>query len=391
MNLAILEDDVQQYISDHLKTEVTKLILKGSPFKEVLIQDLASQIIAKQKSENKLPTWFINKKIYYPSKISIEQTSSEITANYKSKIVSGNTIIDITGGFGVDCYYFSKSFNAVTHCEINETLSKIVTYNFQKLNVFSIRTHAGNGFDYLKNSAEDYDCIYIDPSRRSDVKGKVFLLKDCLPYVPPKLDFFFTKAKHILIKVSPLLDISQTIKDLKNVKEVHIVSVRNEVKELLFLLEKDFTAKIIIKTINFQKEKVQQLNFTFQEDSYSNYEMPLTYLYEPNSAVLKSGCFQQISEKTNTFKLHQHSHLFTAQQLLDFPGRRFKIDTVVKYDKKELKKLIPNQKANFTIRNFPKTVAQLRKETKIKDGGDIYVFFTRNKKNKLISIICSKV
>ncbi|WP_296635594.1 class I SAM-dependent methyltransferase [Polaribacter sp.] len=391
MNLAILEDDIQQYISDHLKTDVTKLILKGSPFKEVPIQDLANQIVAKQKSENKLPTWFINKKTYYPNKVSIEQTSSEITANYKSKIVSGNTIIDITGGFGVDCYYFSKSFNAVIHCEINETLSKIVTYNFEKLNVSSIKTHAGNGFDYLKNTTEDFDCIYIDPSRRSDVKGKVFLLKDCLPYVPPKLDFFFTKAKHILVKVSPLLDISQTINDLKNVKEVHIVAVRNEVKELLFLLEKGFTAKVIIKTVNFQKEKVQQLNFAFQEDTYSDYEMPLTYLYEPNSAILKSGCFQQISKKTNTFKLHQHSHLFTAQQLLDFPGKRFKIDTVVKYDKKELKKLIPNQKANFTIRNFPKTVAQLRKETKIKDGGHIYVFFTRNKKNKLISIICSKV
>ena len=391
MNLAILEDNVQQYISDHLKTEVTKLILKGSPFKEVPIQELANQIIAKQKSENKLPRWFINKKIYYPNKISIEQTSSEITAEYKSKIVSGNTIIDITGGFGVDCFYFSKSFKAVTHCEINESLSKIVTYNFQQLNVFSIKTHAGNGFDYLKNSTEDFDCIYIDPSRRSDVKGKAFLLKDCLPYVPPKLDFFFTKAKHILIKVSPLLDISQTIHDLKNVKEIHVVAVRNEVKELLFLLEKDFTAEIIVKTINFQKNNIQQLDFTYQKDVYSNYEMPLTYLYEPNSAILKSGCFQQISMKTNTFKIHQHSHLFTSQELLEFPGRRFKIDAVLKYDKKELKKIIPNQKANFTIRNFPKTVAQLRKETKIKDGGATYVFFTRNKKNKLICIICSKV
>jgi len=391
LNLKLLEDNVQQYISDNLKTEITKLILKGSPFNEIAIQDLANQISAKQKSEKKLPTWFSNKHMYYPNKISIEQTSSEVTARYKSKLIKGDTIIDITGGFGVDCFYFSKTFNDVTHCEINESLSEIVAYNYQKLGVNNIKTHAGNGFDYLKKTATHFDCIYIDPSRRSDVKGKVFLLKDCLPYVPPKLDFFFSKARSIIIKVSPLLDISQTIDDLKNVKEVHIVAVHNEVKEVLYVLEKDFEGQIEIKTVNFHKATVQELNFSFQEEKYSNYAMPLAYLYEPNSAILKSGCFQQISEKTNTFKLQQHSHLFTSETYLDFPGRRFKIEEVLKYDKKALKKLIPNQKANFTIRNFPKTVAQLRKETKIKDGGSTYVFFTKNKKNKLICIVCSKV
>jgi hypothetical protein len=390
LNLNILKDKVQQYINDNLKSEITKLILKGSPFDDISSQELANQIVAKQKSEKKLPTWFTTQNIYYPPKISIEQTSSEITAEYKSNIVKGDAIIDITGGFGVDCYYFSKLFKQVTHCEINDELSKIVSHNYQKLAINNVATFSGNGFDFLKSTDSNFDCIYIDPSRRSDVKGKVFLLKDCLPYVPPKIDFFFTKANNILIKVSPILDITNTINDLKNVKEVHVVAVNNEVKELLFLLEKEYNKSIEIKTVNHQKGELQTFNFIHNENAQADYSAPLNYLYEPNSAILKSGAFQQIANHTNTFKLHQHSHLFTSELLITFPGRTFKIDSVLKYDKKKLKKLLPNNKANFTIRNFPKTVSQLRKETKIKDGGSIYVFFTKNNKNELITIICSK-
>ncbi|KOY50474.1 class I SAM-dependent methyltransferase [Polaribacter dokdonensis] len=390
MNLNILKDKVQQYINDKLKSEITKLILKGSPFDDISSQELANQIVAKQKSEKKLPTWFTTQNIYYPPKISIEQTSSEITAEYKSNIIKGDTIIDITGGFGVDCYYFSKSFKQVTHCEINDELSKIVSHNYQKLAINNVTTFSGNGFDFLKSTDSNFDSIYIDPSRRSDVKGKVFLLKDCLPYVPPKIDFFFTKANNILIKVSPILDITNTINDLKNVKEVHVVAVNNEVKELLFLLEKEYNKSIEIKTVNHQKGELQTFSFIYNENAQADYSSPLNYLYEPNSAILKSGAFQQIANHTKTFKLHKHSHLFTSELLITFPGRTFKIDSVLKYDKKKLKKLLPNNKANFTIRNFPKTVSQLRKETKIKDGGSIYVFFTKNNKNELITIICSK-
>lgn len=390
MNLNILKEKVQQYINDNLKSEITKLILKGSLFDDISAQELANQIVAKQKSEKKLPTWFTTKNIYYPPKISIEQTSSEITAEYKSKIITGDAIIDITGGFGIDCYYFSKLFKQVTHCEINDELSKIVSHNYKQLPINNVITFSGNGFDFLKSTDNNFDCIYIDPSRRSDVKGKVFLLKDCLPYVPPKIDFFFTKADTILIKVSPILDITNTINDLKNVKEVHVVAVNNEVKELLFLLEKEYNKGIEIKTVNHQKGELQTFNFTYNENAQADYSKPLNYLYEPNSAILKSGAFQQIAIHTNTFKLHQHSHLFTSELLITFPGRTFKINSVLKYDKKKLKKLLPNNKANFTIRNFPKTVSQLRKETKIKDGGAIYVFFTKNNKNEQITIICSK-
>tara|TARA_R110002072_G_scaffold159771_4_gene310810 strand:+ start:458 stop:1651 length:1194 start_codon:yes stop_codon:yes gene_type:complete len=390
LNFDILNDDVQQFICDNLNSEITKLILKGSPFGNISIQELANQLVAKQKSTKKLPTWFSSDKIYYPAKISIEQTSSEITANYKSTIISGDAIIDITGGFGVDCYYFSRQFKKVIHCEINEELSKIVKHNYQQLNIQNIHTFCGNGFDYLKGADQVFDCIYIDPSRRDDVKGKVFMLKDCQPYIPPKIDFFFTKANQILIKVSPILDLKNTIRELQNVKEIHIVALHNEVKEVLFLLEKSYTNPIQIKTINILKSENQIFDFIFDEDIYSSYSEPLSYLYEPNVAILKSGGFHQISRKLSVYKLHQHSHVYTSKKLINFPGRAFKIEQVIPYDKKKLKKLLPDNKANITTRNFPKTVAQIRKETKIKDGGNTYIFFTTDVNNNAKLVICKK-
>ncbi len=390
MKLSILQAEVQQFIVDNLKSDITKLILKGSPFDEVSAQELANQIVAKQKSEQKLPTWFSTENIYYPPKISIEQTSSEVTAAYKAKLVSGASIIDITGGFGVDCYYFSKQFKQVTHCEISAELSTIVEHNYQQLNIKNIEIFSGDGIDFLKNTKQIYDCIYIDPSRRNDVKGKVFLLNDCLPNVPENIDFLFTKTNQILIKNSPILDISSAISELKFVKEIHVIAVKNEVKEVLFILEKNYEKDVQIKTTNLLNEDSQKFEFNLQDEATSNYHQPLSYLYEPNAAILKSGGFHQISKQLNLFKIHQHSHLYTLDKLINFPGRCFKIIKVLNYDKKKIKTLLSENKANITIRNFPKTVAQIRKETNLKDGGNNYLFFTTDKKNDLKVIICKK-
>ena len=391
MNTAILHTKVQQFITENLKTDITKLILKGSPFSDVSIQELANQMVSKQKSEHKLNSWFRTAQIYYPSKINIEQTSSELTANYKSNLVNGTSIIDITGGFGIDCFYFSKQFEAVTHCEINTELSTIVAHNFKQLKIDNISTYSGDALNFLKRTKEKFDCIYIDPSRRDAVKGKVFLLQDCVPNVPENIDFLFSKTNQILIKTSPILDITSAINELKFIKEVHVVAVHNEVKELLFLLNKKHTKAIEIKTVNIEKNQTKTFDFKYKEDLYSDYSEPLSYLYEPNSAILKSGGFHQVTNQLNVQKLHQHSHLYTSDILTDFPGRTFKIEQVLSYDKKKLKKLLPENKANITIRNFPKTVAQIRKETKIKEGGTVFIFFTTNFKNELIVLICHKI
>ncbi|MDT0554331.1 THUMP-like domain-containing protein [Urechidicola vernalis] len=354
-------------------------------------KEIVEQIESKKKCSSKLPTWFNASGIYFPNKLNIEQTSSELTAKYKSELINGKSIVDVTGGFGVDCYYFSKKFESVIHCDLNENLSKIVKHNYAQLDVSNIETFSTNGIEYVINSTNKFDWIYIDPSRRNDVKGKVFLLKDCLPDVPENLSSLFKKSSNILIKTSPILDLKSAINELEFVKEIHIVAVKNEVKELLFLLEKDYTESINIKTVNILKQSNQTFNFELSIESNSVYSQPLTYLFEPNSAILKSGGFQNVSNQFQIAKLHQHSHLYTSENLITFPGRRFKIKANIQYDKKQLRKLIPTGKANITTRNFPQSVMDIRKKTKLKDGGKDYLFFTTNLDGKHIVLVCEKL
>lgn len=392
MNLNLLNTDVQAYINAHLKTNISTLAFKGSPFKTVNTTTLIEQIEAKLRCEKKLPTWFNTPNIYYPNKLNIEQTSSEITAKYKSSLIKGHTLMDATGGFGVDSYYFSKQFNTVTHFEINTDLSQIVTHNFKQLNIQNIHTQAVNGITYLKTANIKYDWIYIDPSRRHNSKGKVFFLNDCLPNVPEHLDLLFKHAPCILIKTSPLLDLSVGIKELKHVKAIHVVAVNNEVKELLWVLELGFNNAISVKTQNIKPENTQSFSFLLDEEKQATpqYLTPLKYLYEPNSAILKSGGFNTITNKLNVFKLHEHSHLYTNNKLINFPGRCFSIEQVIPYSKKALKKLNIT-KANVSTRNFPESVSAIRKKLNIKDGGNIYLFFTTNINGNKIVIITRKV
>jgi len=391
LNLEILKSEVQQFIQDNLNADTSKLLFKGSPFDALSIQELVTQIVSKKKCLKKLPNWYTTKNIYYPPKIHIEQTSSEITAAYKSSLVSGNSIIDITGGFGVDCYYFSKKLKNVTHCELDTKLSTIVKNNYKQLKIENINIVSGDGIDYLKNNTETFDWIYIDPSRRDATRKKVFLLKDCLPNVPDNLELLFSKTNHILVKNSPILDLTKTIEELRFVKEIHIVAVQNEVKELLFLLEKNHLKGIEIKTINHTKNKTECFDFQHNTSSKSIYSSPDKYLYEPNAAILKSGGFHEISTQFNLEKLHQHSHLYTSEKYIEFPGRTFLIENICSYHKKEILKFLTENKANITTRNFPETVAQIRKKTKIKEGGTTYLFFTTNHNNKHIVLICSQV
>ena len=387
----LLNIENQEFINNNLNSDIASLLLNQTLNTSVDKKVLIEQIEAKKKCEKKLPTWFNTENIYYPNKLNIEQTSSEITAKYKSEIVNGDSIIDITGGFGVDCSYFSKRFNSVTHCEINKELSDIVKHNCNQLRINNIECISGNGTDILNSLNTAFDCIYIDPSRRSDIKGKVFQLKDCLPNVPEFLELFFKYSKTILIKTSPLLDFTIGINELKHVKAIHSVAVNNEVKELLWLLECDYNGEIEIKTINIQKENEQVFSFNLNEELEAEAPLskPLSYLYEPNSAILKAGAFNILAKKLNLFKLHKHSHLYTSENLIDFPGRSFKIENILPYNKKGFSKT-KITKANVTTRNFPESVQNIRKKLKLKDGGKTYLFFTTSLNNEKQIIICSK-
>ncbi len=391
MNSNILNKDVQEFIANNLNTELSKLILKGTAFNAVSTKEVIEQIEAKKKSKTKLPTWYTSQNIYYPNKLNIEQTSSEIAANYKSKLITGNSIIDITGGFGVDCFYFSKHFKSVSHCEINKKLSQIVRHNYNQLDCNHITTIATNGLEYIDSKKDCYDWIYIDPSRRHDSKGKVFFLKDCLPNIPLHLKTLFKYTKNIAIKTSPLLDFTVGIQELQCVKEIHVIAIKNEVKELIWILEADFKKKIAIKTVNLNTYGEDYFNFNLDEEakSCSPLSEPLNYLHEPNAAILKSGAFHSITKQFNIYKLHQHSHLYTSIKPIQFPGRSFVITSVIDYNKRAIKSL--NLKhANITTRNFPETVNRIRTKYSIGDGGDIYLFFTTNHLDAKQVIICKK-
>ena len=293
MNNNILNTNIQEFINKNLDADVVSLLLKGKPFPSIETKAIIEQIEAKKRCKTKLPTWFSSNKIYYPNKLNIEQTSSEVTAKYKSELIAGNTIIDLTGGFGVDCFYFSKYFEVVTHCEINRELSKIVAHNYNQLKNSRINTVNSDGLEYLITSKKRFDWIYIDPSRRHNSKGRVFFLKDCLPNIPKHLDIFIEQADNILIKSSPLLDLSVGLNELKHVKCIHIVAVNNEVKELLWILEKDYSEDITVETINLKAENKETFSFKLHNESNIDvkYSVPLRYLYEPNAAILKSGGF----------------------------------------------------------------------------------------------------
>ena len=392
MDLSILYPKVQEFIQDQLGVSIAKLALQKNPFPEIDWLTILNQIEAKTKSREKLPTWFSTKAIIYPSKLSIEQTSSERTAEYKSSLIAGNSLIDLTGGFGVDDYYFAKKINKITHCEINTDLSEIVGHNFKQLGVTNIECIAGDSLTALQSNTEKWDWMYIDPSRRNDVKGKVFMLKDCLPNVPENLDFYFEKSDAILIKTAPLLDIAAGLSELQNVKTIHIVALENEVKELLWELHKNYLGAIDIKTVNLTKDATNSFDFILnQESTEANYSLPKRYLFEPNSAIMKSGGFNEISEQYRLDKLHKHSHLYTSNELIDFPGRVFEIQHAIPYSKKEIKIHLENSKQNITTRNFPETVELIRKKWKIKDGGNSYCFFTTDMNNDKIVLICTKI
>lgn len=391
MNKEILNTDVQYFINKNYNTDIMSVLLKKRVFDGVSQKELVEQLEAKKKCQNKLPLWFETPQIYYPNKRNIEQTSSEESARYKASIVEGESLVDLTGGLGVDSYFFSERFNTVFHCELNLGLSEIVAHNFKVLDTKNIEIISYDGLSFLQKENQRFDWIYVDPSRRNDLKGKVFRLADCSPNVVDHLDLLLSKSDNILLKTSPLLDISAGIGELRFVKEIHVVAVNNEVKELLWVLKKDFFQAITVKTINIRTSQNEIFNFKWGDEKniISNYSQPLAYLYEPNASILKSGGFKLTGKAFELNKLHEHTHLYTSNELIIFPGRRFKILGTIPYNKKKFKAM-KIEKANITLRNFPESVKSIRSKFKIKDGGETFLFFTTDHQGKYIVLECIK-
>ena len=388
---SLLQSEVQDFIIKKSGESLSKLSFVKNPFPSIEYALLLNQIECRTKCQKKFPVWFETQNIIYPTKISMEQTSSETTAKYKAELVSGDSLIDLSGGFGVDDYYFSKKINRVIHCEINEDLSQIVAHNFTQLNVENVTCISGDSEEILEKLNQKFDWIYIDPSRRTNAKGKVFMLTDCMPNVPNLMDFYFEFTENILIKTAPILDITAGLTELKFVKEIHSVAVDNEVKELIWILHKNTNEAVKIKSVNLTKFGNEYFEFSLYSTSNTNYQLPQKFLYEPNSAIMKAGGFGHICNQFPVSKLHQHSHLFTSNEALEFPGRLFEIKKCLDYSKILMKENIERTTANVTIRNFPETVENIRKKWHIKDGGANYYFFTTDLNNRKIVLLCNKI
>ena len=372
--------DTKQFIADHLHDDVSELALKYRNA-EVDLALALRQIEARQLLRKKVSSWSDNEELLFPARLSIEQCSSEATALYKASLMHGISFADLTGGLGIDCFFISQNFEHIDYVEANPELCELAQYNFAVLGVSERRN-----LTVYNESAEDYlshcaplDGLFIDPARRDAHGRKTVSMADCTPNVVELQDLMLQKARRVMIKLSPMLDISQALKELHHVKEIHVVAVENECKELLFILEPDFEGEPVFTCVNLQTEQ-PPVQFTQEEEKGATLQLakePIRYLYEPNAALMKGGCYRLLTQRYEIQKLHRNSHLYTSSDLVpDFPGRIFEIDDWAIYGKKTNALLIGIDKASIAIRNFPLTVAELRKKLKIADGDQLFLFAT---------------
>lgn len=339
---------------------------------------LAEQIRSRQKAKDKLPTWVDQQALIFPPSLSVEQCSSEVTAKYKAGLVSGSHIVDLTGGMGVDTLAFAEHFAQVTYVEQNPELCERFAYNAA---VFGkdVKVHCDTAEAFLVSQTLSAGTVFfIDPARRDENARKVFRFADCTPNVVSLLDFFQEQKATVLVKASPLIDLRQGLKELSHVKEIHVVSVKNDCKEVLFLL--DFSREIkgpTIHAINFATEGREVFRFTFEEESHAqiSYAPAGRYLLLPNASILKAGAFNSVAKQLNVRKISSNTHLYTADELIiNFPGRQFEI-----IEMPVSKKL---ERANVISRNYPLSPEQILKKYGLKEGGDYYLIAYRDMHEK---------
>lgn len=431
----------QDFIRQHQDDDVRQLAFLGSKYPEVDMPFALDQIRGRKMARVKLPRWASLEGIIYPPHISMEQCSSESTALYKAELAarllglpassSGTEMkaeneiefVDLTGGFGVDFSYIAARLGVKSmYVERQAHLCEAAKENFGRLGLKNAIVKNGDGIEVLHSfhpkkkdaaSADDslgitYDqprsllktnlglkIIFIDPARRDDAGNKVVSLKDCTPDVTVLQEEMLSKADYVIIKLSPMLDWHRAISELSHVREVHIISVNNECKELLLVLSARNMSEMEVSSADGEVKHVENLRIYCINDAQSfvcdELDMEssqvkiapstleeMQYLYEPNASLMKAGCFGVLSGRYDARMLSRNSHLFVSQAPIEaFPGRSFRIIAVSSFNKKELKRHLSGiTKANIATRNFPLSVAELRKRLKLKDGGETYIFAT---------------
>ncbi len=376
---SVLKKEIQDFIYLYEQLDENKLILSQRELNSVPTTLIAHQITGRRKAKYKLPTWYATPQIVYPTSLNLEQSSSEATAEYKRQFLLRHIskrvkAIDLTGGFGIDTFFFSKIFDHVDYIERNKELLAIAQHNHQQLDATNISYHACDAEEMISESTH-WDFIYIDPSRRDEQSKKLVRLADTQPNVVELLTALLEKTDYILIKTSPLLDIQAALRELKFVKTVTVLSVDNECKELLFFTNKNSGPPPTIEAVNIVSASQHQLfEFKLEEEANAivSFSDPLTFIYEPNASILKAGAFKSIAQKFSLTKLSKSTHLYTSSHLFEnFPGRSFK---VIKLQPNESDfAAIPHRQINVTTRNYPLSPEEIKKKYKLKDGGEQFL------------------
>ena len=399
MNQATLD-----FIREHADDDVRQLALRGTKQSEVDLSYALEQIAGRQKACVKLPSWANIDGIVYPPHLSMEQCSSEATARYKASIAGkGALIVDLTAGFGVDMAFIAQGFQRAVHVERQPQLCAISSENYRLLGLNHVEVVCGDGVEYLHQMSHA-DLLFIDPARRDEHGGRTYGIADCTPNVMEMIDEMLEKADRVMIKLSPMLDWRKAVADLRKVSEVHIISVENECKELLLevksekLKVKSDSPSLRVVCVNLLSDGNQEC-FEFDalhpsppSSTYHFSLLPSHFLYEPNASIMKAGCFALLEQHFGAVQLDKNSHLFVSdQEMAGFPGRAFVIEKRTSMNKRELKAALADiDKANITIRNFPMSVAELRKRLKLKEGGEVFIFATTIANEGHQLLVCRK-
>jgi len=386
-------------VREHLHEDVSALALKLGRFPNLNASVVLRQIAGYQALFKKVPSWFENPDLIFSDSLPLEQCSSEATARYKASILTSSveTIADLTGGLGVDFAFLAAGKIKALYVECREDLARIALENFKSLGLTQAQVQCGDGPSLLEESTFTFDLLYLDPARRDANGGKVVALSDCEPDIAAIKASLFAKAPLVLVKLSPMLDLTLALKQLPETAQVHVVSVDGECKELLFLLTaENGIPEPQINCVNLRSNAPKQFfEFSRAEEQAAVCrfaQAPKQFLYEPNASLLKAGAFSLLTQAFDLYKLHPNSHLYTSETLLpDFPGRAFAIESVFTVHPKDLKTHLAGfTKANITTRNYPETVEQIRKKTKLKEGGETYLFATTLQDGKRVLLKCSK-
>ena len=399
----MIPDTLQQFIVEHRHDDVRQLALEASRYSDVDMRYALVQISGWQKACEKLPSWASVEGIVYPEKISLEQCSSEATAHYKLNIArrlcadSHERLADLTGGMAVDGSTLARHFRHFLYIENQEQLCDIARHNLPLLGIHDFDVRQGKCEDFI-SSLPRQNMIFIDPARRDEAGRKVVGLNDCVPDITLMLDDLLDKCDYLMVKLSPMIDIKAAIAQLRQVIEVHVVAVDGECKEVLMVMQGygcEDSLPVVMNAMNIKTNDEDEL-FSFfpiaeQSSAYFIADRLGKYLYEPNAAVMKAGGFKSLAQSYRVRQLDANTHLYTSDDLVDgFPGRKFMVLGATSFSKKSLKSFLADMtQCNLTVRNFPSTVAELRKRLNLREGGSDYLFATTIKGERML-VRCRK-